>query len=358
MSYYDYDEDFDFYDDYDFDDGKKKKGKGKLIAIILAVVLAIAAMVGVLAVVFKDKNFKAASGGVLQEGLVMYEEPQLRFGDTYGLRFRATVSPELKKEVESDENKCFGFVIAPINYFVQVDLGEDLSKMDWIKTFEKENMAVITMDECAVVTKSKADGTITEHLIQGSITNIYYNNTNREFVSFAYVKTTDGDEVSYKYASYPEGVSYKTQARSLAYMAAQTLNDNVVNLTYYAEADIAQMKGFVNSSVDLANGLTEATDDGSIYEVTLSKTEKTLQPNEQFTLKATIAEGVKVPVWWTTTDASVVTVKDGVLTAHGKGTATVYAVVAGETYACEITVDDKEESTKTEEAEETEEAAA
>ncbi len=230
--------------------------------------------------------------------------------------------------------------------------------MDWIKTFETEGMAVITMDECEVVTKSQSNGTITEHLIQGSITSILYNNTNREFMSFAYVKTTDGDEVSYKYASYPDGVSYKTQARSFAYVTAQALNDKAVNFTYYSSADVALMKGFINNSVDLANGLTEATNDGSMYAVTLSETEKTLKAGETFTLKANIAEKVKVPVWWTTTDASVVTVKDGVLTAYGNGTATVYAVVAGEKYACEITVGEK--ATETEDSTEmgTEEAAA
>ena len=341
MSYYD--EDFDFYDDYDFEDGgSKKKGKGKLIAIILAVVLALAAVVGVLAVVFKNKE--EAQPSFIQEGLVMYDEPELRLGDPQGIRFKATVSPELKKEVESDENKCFGFVIAPLTYFVQVDVGNDFGGMDWLKTFEKEGMAVITVDECAVVTKSQADGTITEHLIQGSITSILYNNTNREFLSFAYVKTTDGDEVSYKYASYPEGLSYKTQARSLAYVATQALNDKAVNFTYYSEADVEIMKGFINNSVDLANGLTEATPDGSIYAVTLSETSKTLKAGETFTLKAEIAEKVKVPVWWTTDDATVATVNNGVVTATGIGSTTVTAYVAGEKYECVITVSHTSES--------------
>ena len=288
----------------------------------------------------------------------MYEEPELRLSTPQGIRFLATVSPELKKEVESDENKCFGFVIAPLTYFVQIDLVNDLSQMDWVKTFEKEEMSVITMDDAIPITRSHADGTITEHVLMGGVADILYNNTNREFMAFAYVKTTKGDKVSYKYASYPNGVSYKTQARSFAYVTSKALNDCTVNYTYYSEADIEFMKRVINDSVDFAHKLPESTDDGSMYEVTLSETAKTLEIGETFTLKVNIEEKVKVPVWWTTTDASVVTVKDGILTAHGKGTATVYAVVAGELYACEITVDDKEESTKTEESEETEEAAA
>ena len=116
MNYYN--EDYDVFEDYDFNEGQKKKGKWKWIAIIVAVVLAIAAVVGVLAVVFRNKDTeKEEDTSFIQEGLVMYEEPELRLSTPQGIRFLATVSPELKKEVESDENKCIGFVIAPLSFF-------------------------------------------------------------------------------------------------------------------------------------------------------------------------------------------------------------------------------------------------
>ena len=348
MSYYDYEEDLDFLDDYDFEDfGQKKKRKGKLIAIILAAVLAVAAVVGIFVAVF---NKKASAKSMVQQGLVMHEIPKLYLAEDKGICFKASVSPKLKQEVEADADKSLGMLIAPLSYFLQVDVDNQPNKVDWIAEFEKEGLAVITMEDCGIVTKSQADGTVIEHYIQGSITNVMYQNTNLDYMAFAYVKTVDEEDVSYKYASYSDGVNYKTQARSLAYLAAEALNDNVSNLTYYSSEDVAFMKGVINHSVDLAKQLTAPTADNSVYAVTLSKTEKTLKVGTEFTLKVTIAESVKVPVWWKTSDANVVTVKDGVLTAHGKGTATVYAVVAGETYACEITVDDKEESTKTEEA--------
>ena len=194
------------------------------------------------------------------------------------------------------------------------------------------------MEDCGIVTKSQADGTVIEHYIQGSITNVMYQNTNLDFMAFAFVKTVDGEEVSYKYASYPDGVNYKTQARSLAYLAAEALNDNVSNLTYYSSEDVAFMKGVINNSVDLAKQLAAPTEDNSVYAVTLSKTEKTLKVGTEFTLKVTIAESVKVPVWWKTSDASVVTVKDGVVTATGIGEAMITAHVAGEKYVCVIHV--------------------
>lgn len=326
------------YNDYEFyeQEERGKKGVWKNVAIVVAVVLVLAAVVGVLVVALKPKAENTVN--YIQEGLEMYDEPELRLDDPQGIRFKATVSPELKKEVESDENKSFGFVIAPLTYFLKVDIDGELKEVDWLKRFETESMVVLTLDGSAVVSKAEPNGTPTEHFIQGSISNILYKNTNLEFMAFAYVKTTDGEKVSYKYASYPESVSYKTQSRSLAYLTAEALNDKAVNFTYYSAADVELMKGFINNSVDYANGLEEATADGSIYAVTLSETEKTMKAGDEFTLEVDIAESVKVPVWWTTSDTTVATVNNGVITATGIGSTTITAYIAGEKYTCVITV--------------------
>ena len=136
MSYYD--EDYDIFEDYDFaDNGKKKKGKGKTIAIILASVLALAAALGVVAMLFKKKADKVK---LVQGGLVMQEAPKLQLGDQQGISFTANVTPELKKEVETDENKTFGFVIAPVSYFVEVDADNKQNGVDWINAFEEESL--------------------------------------------------------------------------------------------------------------------------------------------------------------------------------------------------------------------------
>ena len=340
MSYYDYDEDYDIFEDYDFDDyGKKKQGKGKTIAIILAGVLAVAAIFGVAAVLFKHKADKVK---LIQDGLVMQEEAQLCLGDPQGIRFTANVTPELKKEVETDENKTFGFVIAPVSYFVEVDTENKANEVDWINAFEEENLDVISFDECNVIAKFHVDGTVKEYCVQSSIMEIEYKDTNVEYLAFAYVKTTDEDgEASYKYASYPNGVNYEMQGRSLAYLTAQALNECAVNNTYYSSTDLDYMKGVINNSVDVANGLENPTNDGSMYEITLSKTKLELEVGEEATLKLKKEEKVKVPVWWTTEDASIVTVKDGAITAMGEGDAKVFAWVAGVAYSCTVTVEEK-----------------
>ena len=338
MNYYD--EDYDIFEDYDFEDNTKgKKGKGKVIAIILASVLSVAMSLGV-AAVFLNKHTEENKSKLIQEGLVMHEVPKLRLGDPQGIRFTATVSPELKKEVEADENKTFGFVIAPVSYFVEVDTENNGKGVDWVNALEEEKLEVFTYDDYNVITKFHADGTVQEYCIQASVMEIEYQNVNVEYLAFAYVKTTDEDaEVGYKYASYPDGVNYKTQARSLAYLTAEALNENAVNNTYYSSGDLALMNGFINNSVDSANGLGNPTNDGSMYEVTLSKMKLTLEVGEETTLKVKTEEKVKVPVWWTTEDVSIVTVKDGVLTAIGEGETKVFAWVAGVAYSCTVTVE-------------------
>lgn len=340
MSYYDYDEDYDIFEDYDFGDNvKKKKGKGKTIAVILASVLAIAAVFGVGAMLFKQKE--EAELKFIQKGLEMQDTLKLQLGSSPGVYFTATVSPELKKEVESDESKSFGFAVLNTNGFEKIGKKSSSKKIDWVKSFEDAGETVVSIDDCEVLSKSQSDGSVIEYYIQGDVTSFLYQNTNTEFVAIAYVKTTDeDDEVSYKYSNYTDVESYKTRGRSLAYLVAEALNENAVNKTYYSSADLNYMKGVINNSVDAANDLENATNDGSMYEVTLSKTKLTMELGKETTLKTEIEEDVKVPVWWTTGNASIVTVKNGVLKATGVGETTVSAWVAGVEHTCTVTVEE------------------
>ena len=317
------------------EDGKKKGGK-KWVAILVAVVLAVVAVLGVMAFLIKPEENKAE--GYLQEGLEKYAEPELRLAEPQGIRFKASVSPELKQEVENDENKSLGMIIAPLNYFLKVDTKDSLAETDWVGRFNEESMTVLYYDNCGINTKVQPNGTVIGHYIQCSITNIFYKNTNLEFMAFAYVKTVDGENESYKYASYPQEYSYKTQARSLAYLTAEALNNKAANNVHYSNADIEIMNGFINNSVDYANGLEEATLDGSKYTVSLSINEKTLKLGEEIQIDVEIAENVKVPIWWKTEAETVASVSNGVVKATGVGTTRIIVYVAGEEYTCAITV--------------------
>lgn len=308
----------------------------KTIAFALAGLLIVGALVAVV-IVFSNKTDRP---DYTQDGLVMKSEATIRLADPSGVRFTATISPELKKEVEEDENKSFGMAIAPISYFMKVDKGETYKETDWIKALEEESLNPLIVEGGSLAMKTTPDGTVIEHCINGAITSILYNNTNLQFLGIAFVKTVDGENVSYRYASFPEGVSYKDCSYSYAYLAAQCLNEYVLNNVYYSKSDLDLLEFIINKSVDLANGLSEEemTDDDSKYTVTLSETEKNLKIDEEFTLKVTIKEGVKTPIWWRSSDSNVATVNNGVITAKNNGTATILVVVSGTIHRCTVTV--------------------
>ena len=339
MRYSDYEEDFEYYDDYEEVGVRPKKKKGKRWLIVLSFVLAIAATAGATVAIFRETEKEQTSSVTLvQEGFSMSEERTLKLETPKGLYFKANVTESLKKEVEADEDKSFGFIVAPINYFVRVDTEASSKEINWAHALEEEKLAPLYLEDCQVQTKRNSEGEVLEYYIQDCITSILYKNTNVDFAAIAYVKTVDGEDISYKYASYPDGETYKSYAKSYAYVVSQVLNERALNGTYYAETDLEAMHKVINDSVDASNKLAEPTDDGSTYTVELSATEKTLEEGERFTLKAEIAEQVKLPICWISSNEEVVTVQNGVVKAIGQGKATVTAYVAGEAYTCEVEV--------------------
>ena len=320
-------------------------GKRKFITWLLVAVLLIAA-VGAVFVVFNKKDNKDGNTGTyIQEGMVMMASPTVRLNDPTGIRFTAVISPELYNEVMADDTKQFGMVLAPISYFMKVDL-DGVGGVDWMKAFESEQLTVLYMNGITPFAITEPDGTLEEYRLNGTISNVKYSNTNLQFLGIGYVITTEGENVSYKYASFPDGLSYKQCSRSFAYVAAERLNECAVLNNYLSQADIDVLYGIINNSTDLANGLSEATADGSFYAVTLSDVSKTIGVGEEFTIKVDIAEAIPTSIWWQSSNTTVATVKDGVVTALKEGTATITAIVAGKEYNCVITVGEIQENTE------------
>jgi uncharacterized protein YjdB len=108
----------------------------------------------------------------------------------------------------------------------------------------------------------------------------------------------------------------------------------------FSDDDLAKLKDYVNQSVDVANGKAEATDDGSMYAFTTNITApKTLSVGETLTVITTISPDVNVPVWYRSTDTSVVTVDDqGNVKALKAGTAVIGVYIAGEAFGITVTV--------------------
>lgn len=78
----------------------------------------------------------------------------------------------------------------------------------------------------------------------------------------------------------------------------------------------------------------------AVESVTLNKTELTLEPSGTETLIATVApdDATDKTVTWTTSNASVATVVDGLVTAVEEGTAIIQASAGDKTARCEVTV--------------------
>ena len=74
--------------------------------------------------------------------------------------------------------------------------------------------------------------------------------------------------------------------------------------------------------------------------ITLNKTEVTLKQNETFQLTATVApdDATDKTVTWTSSDATVATVTDGLVKALKEGTATVTAKAGDKTATCTVKV--------------------
>ena len=320
-------------------------GKRKFITWLLVAVLLIAAVGAVFVVFNKKDNKEGSTGTYIQEGLVMKAMPTVRINEPTGIRFTAVISPELYNEVMADDTKQFGMVLAPISYFMKVDL-DGVGGVDWMKAFESEQLTVLYMNGITPFAITEPDGTLEEYRLNGTISNVKYSNTNLQFLGIGYVITTEGENVSYKYASFPDGLSYKQCSRSFAYVAAERLNECAVLNNYLSQADIDVLYGIINNSTDLANGLSEATADGSFYAVTLSDVSKTIGVGEEFTIKVDIAEAIPTSIWWQSSNTTVATVKDGVVTALKEGTATITAIVAGKEYNCVITVGEIQENTE------------
>ena len=330
------------------DNTYKQSKKGTVVVWVLVVILLVIAG-GAVFVVFNKKDSEPKqenAGSYYQEGMVMSGAPTMRLGEPTGIRYTAIISPETYQTVTEDKNKCFGMVLAPISYFTKADSEEASGNVDWLTEFAKDELVVLTLEDIKPYAITEVDGTLIEYRLNGAISNIKYANTNLQFLGVAYIKTTDGESVSYKYASFPEGLNYKQCSSSYAYLAAEKLNALVVRSEYVSQVDLDLLNYVVDCSVDLANGLSESDLNDSKYTVTLSDTSKALKVNEKFSIKADIAEKVKTPIWWQSSNPTIATVKDGVITALKPGVTTVSAFVAGEEYKCVITVEDVQKNTE------------
>ena len=251
------------------------------------------------------------------------------------VKFFCSVSSDLRNAIAESENQTLAMLLFPLKFFDEVNT-QNLAYMDWITEFEKTgktNYYLLRFDDI--------EASENDLRYAGYLYDLPYKSINQGFVGMGVLITTDenGNE-TYKYSAYKSG-NYRTNARSLGYVAAETLNNYALGKGDYTAEQIEFAKTYVNWSVDSVNGLAEPTDDNSTYNVMVSPTTLTLNVGETATLGVSVAQDINVPVGYKSLNESVVTVSEtGEIKAVAKGTTIIAAYVAGVPYTVRITINE------------------
>ncbi len=274
---------------------------------------------------------------LVQEGITMASGASVYLDDDKypsTIRFTFNVSATVKSEVENDENKTLAFFCAPLDFFEAVNT-ESYTYIDWVTAFKEANKNPMYTEIDSSDLFVDGDNFSARFRIQ----NIPYTATNRKLVCMLVLATKTGDETTYRYNGYADGVNYRNNARSLAYVSSAALNAHALGLETFEESQLANLKSYVNRSVDYANGLAEATDDNSTYTYKVQALmHDNLKIGDRFTITTIITPDVDVPVWYRSTNQDVATVDDnGKVTIVGKGTTVISVYVAGQVKGVTVT---------------------
>ncbi len=279
---------------------------------------------------------------LVESRLTMLGGAQVYFGETDedlepAIRFTCNVGATLAEEVMGDENKKFAMLVAPMDYFDSVN-PDNKTYLDWVAEFNKANKTVILSEFTGIHENDDGSG-----FFRFTISNVMYNNIFRPFVAMGVVIDNTSGTPVYEYAAMPEGMNYRTNARSVTQVAGAALNANALGEASYTTEQVAKLKNYINMAVDNLNGLEESTDDGSMPTVTITggnsvsvaanaihQIEYTLTPyNRYFVL----------PARYVSSNQNIATVSaSGEIKGVSAGSTTVKMYVAGEVYTINVTV--------------------
>ena len=143
-----------------------------------------------------------------------------------------------------------------------------------------------------------------------------------------------GDEATLVATVSPENASDKTVTWSTSDATVATINNGVVTALKIGSATVTAKAGDKTATCAVTVVATPVTS------VSLNITSASLQVSETLTLTATVApdDATDKTVTWSTSDESVATVNNGVVTAVKIGSATITAKAGDKTATCEISV--------------------
>ena len=214
---------------------------------------------------------------------------------------------------------------------------QEYTVIDWVQAFETAGMTDYIVSEFT----ENIHATGSDYYFRLKLMGVPAESVNLEVVAIGMIVTEHADGTkSYQYASFADGETYRSSARSVAYVSAEALNNHTLGTGTMDEDVYARVKGYVNESVDLANGNTTITDDGSMYEFSLApKGTQTLKAGESRRLEVTITPTFNIPVAYRSTDETVAVVDaNGKVTALKAGTTVIAAYVAGQIKSVTVTV--------------------
>ena len=274
----------------------------------------------------------------IAEGMEMLAGASVYMGDDETLdpaiRFTCLIDNELKAEVEADENKSLAILVAPLDYFEAVN-ANSTTYIDWVNAFAEAEKTVI-------MSVFDGYGTYNDYTsyMRFTLANVLYNNMNRKFVAMGVLIDNSSGTPTYKYSAMPEGQTYRTNARSVAYVAGAALNAYAMGLETFTEERAAKLRTYIDMAVDQANGLSTYTNNGDMPEVTItSSTSVMMALNRYHTIEGTVEPvGLDVPARFVSSNESAATVSEaGVVYARGYGSATITLYIAGEAYTISVT---------------------
>ena len=204
-------------------------------------------------------------------------------------------------------------------------------------TWTTSDASIATVSDGVVIAKKVGSATITAKagdktatctvtVVATPVTSVTLNKTTASLKA--------GETVTLTATVKPDDATDRTVTWSTSDASVATVSDGVVTAKKVGSATITAKAGDKTATCTVTVVATPVTS------VTLDRTSASLKAGETVTLSATVKpdDATDKTVTWTTSDASIATVSDGVVIAKKVGSATITAKAGDKTATCTVTV--------------------
>ena len=244
--------------------------KKRNLALIASTAIMAASLALIPAALDKTDASATETTGVFQ---MVYGASVRTATENPGIRFTAEMSQDVYSAVTADPNKSFGMIVVPSDYLTGCTDGKYVEYLTENYVTTDAETGEVTKDSSGVINELGGayyydvdkDGT-EELCISGAVYGLQYSNLNRDFTGIAFIKTQNGDEVSYEYAKDPDGTTTAYHSRNVVYVASKAYEDPDDK-----EKHGTVLQNFIKKGVNQQLGLEESAE--PVISVELDKTE-------------------------------------------------------------------------------------